>query len=53
MSVFREDEHDDERYLKYKADYDKAHAQIEKWSDELEEVEKRLIPFMTRANDGL
>jgi predicted nucleic acid-binding Zn-ribbon protein len=52
MSVFRDDEHEDEQYLKYKADYDKAQAQIEKWSNELEEVEKKLTPFMRRADDG-
>ena len=52
MSVFRDNEHEDEQYLKYKRDYDKAQAQVEKWMTELEEIQEKLRPFMSRSDDG-
>ena len=51
MSVFDDDEHYDPQYLKYKAEYDKETAKLEKYEKEWEDVSRKLIPFMTKRED--
>lgn len=48
MSVFRDDQHDDHVYLKYKERYKKETAKLEKMMTEYSEIENKLIPFMSR-----